>query len=537
MKVFHKILWLMTVLVLMSVSCGVGSFGGNSLNIVADESFKSLIEQRGLLKEFTNQTDVKTNVTYLSTIDAQNAVSNGEINGKKIDVYLAENDVFIPSKMESADFATTLISVFLSEKISNQIGWQPGSYHGMDEFKNHLNPNEINLITLNPGNDNNGMGFYSVLLSSYKPNPGTTLTMADVLDENIKNQGRDFYSKNSRTVGNTVEAIELYLQDKQNGSNQYNGITISESQAVDLLEKLPNDQKGYFFYLYDATMVTNAGIGCAKTDNLTNCQYLKKFLTSTEGQSLVANSNWRPYVTGTNPTTASLKTEYGFVLEPIFNYTPMPDLKVINEGIEAYVLYYRQAVVVDICADKSGSMDGNGGMKQLNEALSKIFGYSPETGNIDQAWLTLNKIYYSPLDNFIVHFFDSIVYPPMYLSGNDPATMSDFGKSVSSYGPSGGTSWHDCAKIALDTLLSYPDSSTRILMIMTDGTDENSIISKDDFINYWKQYGENIPVIAISFGTAADEIKYDSLGTHVNGQYYDGSANLSDAFRKAFGNQ
>lgn len=537
-----KLCYLLSLLIIASMvltACGGGVFGKGSLTIVADESLRTLIEDHQLLAKFESDENINIEVYYLPTVEAQNAVAAGMVEGETIDVYLAENNAFIPGNMDKADFATTLISVFLDSDVANKIGWVPGSSHGIGEFKAHLSPSEINLITLNPGNDNNGLGFYSALLSSYKKNPGTTLTMNDVLDEKIKAQGSDFYSKNGRTVSTTPEAISLYVQDKVGGANIYNAITISEAQAVDLLNALPVGETGYFFYLYDATMITTAGIGCVKEENLVNCQLLKKYLVDNDrGQAVIANSNWRPAIFGVNSTSVTLKPEHGFNQTPIFNYVPMPDVNVINKGIEAYVLYYRPTVVASICADKSGSMEGNGGIYQLNDALAKLFAYDQKEDLHNDKWLKENKIYYSESDTFIVRFFDDVIYSPYVHVGNQPAELSEFGKLISNNQGNGGTSWHDCMAIALDDLINnYTANSRRVLILMGDGDDRNSQWTKDDFINFWKEKGENIPVITIAFGNAANEISYDNFGKEVNGQYYDGSANLADAFRKAFGNQ
>lgn len=536
-KLFYPLSLLVIVSMLLA-ACGGGFIGRSSLTIVADESLRTLIENHKLLEGFESDENINTEVYYLPTVDAQNAVAAGTVGDETIDVYLAENNAFIPGNMDKADFATTLISVFLDSDVANKIGWTPGSSHGIGEFKSHLNPNEINLITLNPGNDNNGLGFYSALLTSYKKNPGTTLTMTDVLNSEIKTKGQDFYSKNSRTVSNTPEAISLYVQDKVNGTNQYNAITISEAQAVDLLNSLPAGETGYFFYLYDATMITTAGIGCVKEENLVNCQLLKKYLVDNDrGQVVIANSNWRPAIFGVTSTSATLSPEYGFSQTPVFNYVPMPDINVINQAVAAYVLY-RPSVVVSICADKSGSMGENGGMTQLNDALMKLFAYDPEKDQYNNEWLLKNKIFYAKDDTFIVRFFDDQIYPPNIHIGNDPTALASFGKQISYNYNSGGTSWHDCMAIALDDLVkNYSSTSRRILILMGDGDDYNSQWTKDNFVSFWKEKGENIPVITIAFGNAANEISYDNFGKDVNGQYYDGSANLADAFRKAFGNQ
>lgn len=534
MKKLFSIISLLAILTTFLSACTNGT-----LTIVADESLRSLIEEHKLLQEFEKKENINTNVYYLPTVDAQNAVAAGTVEGKEIDVYLAENNAFIPNQMDKADFATTLISVFLDEDIANKIGWTPGSSHGIDEFKTHLNPNEINLITLNPATENNGLGFYAALLSSYKRNPGTTLTMTDVLSEEIKSKGKDFYSKNDRTFGTTPEAIDFYVQDKVSGANEYNAIVISESYSVDLLNKLHASETGYFFYLKDATMITTAGIGCNKNDNLANCQTLKKYLiNSNQGQSVIANSNWRPAIFGVNPTQTYLKPENGFSLTPVFNYVPMPDITVINQGIEAYVLYYRPTVVVGICADKSGSMGSNGGIVQLNDALAKLFAYNPKTDSADNKWLRENKIFYSDFDKFIIRFFDDFPYEPMVHTGNDLSELSNFGRSVSYTNAQGGTAWRDCIQETLDDLVkNYPPSSRRIIILMGDGDDRDSNISLDTLISNWKTFGQNIPIISIGFGKAASQISYKNFGRYVNGQYYDGSTNLSEAFKKAYGNQ
>lgn len=531
MKQIWRVLVALIIASMVLTACG--GVLKPTLRFVADENLRTLFEKNPKILSGYDGANIK--IDYVPSDLA--GFSYGD--SAKYAGYITENSITMPKDFDKKDIANTLVSVYMSKSSSERVGWQPGTPHSVGEFKNLLSQKSLTLLTENPSIDNIALSFYFALVSSFKTNPGSTLTINDVLDESIRSQGSQFYSATARSTGTVKEAIDLYVSDKKNGTNELDAVTLSEVMAVELINSSADD--GYFYYLTNATMVMTAQIGCNKaSESLTDCQSFANYLgDSTVAQEEVAKTAWRPVAYGVNPTNQYLSENHGFMISPEFDYIPMPDQSVVTESVTAYVNYYRLSVNMEMCADRSGSMEQNGGYGRagLDDAMKKVFGYD------GLGWLHQNRIYYSNNDRFEVIFFANQIVEGKVHVGNNAEALKNFATDLVTFESidKDGTLLYDCAKVGLDKAVAYKrdnPNSRSVLILFTDGKDMYSSITKQDFIEYWKVNGDSIPVISITFGSSAKkEIGYEVFGKFVNGQFYSGDENLPDAFRKAFLNQ
>jgi Ca-activated chloride channel family protein len=66
------------------------------------------------------------------------------------------------------------------------------------------------------------------------------------------------------------------------------------------------------------------------------------------------------------------------------------------------------------------------------------------------------------------------------------------------------------------------------IVIMTDGKSQGTMST---FENAWRADGRRVPVFGVTFGSDADRSQLDNLARLTGGRVFDGTKNLTDAFR------
>jgi Ca-activated chloride channel family protein len=89
-----------------------------------------------------------------------------------------------------------------------------------------------------------------------------------------------------------------------------------------------------------------------------------------------------------------------------------------------------------------------------------------------------------------------------------------------------------CAERALATMKPYLDSGQYLpaVVIMTDGRSD----SHQGFNDAWRREGHDVPIFGVTFGDA-DKSQLDDLAELTRARVFDGSANLTEAFRSVRG--
>lgn len=500
-----------------------------SVSLVAGEISQGVLGKdcnTGLLGEFRQKTGICVTPKYLGPVDLLNSSK-----AKEADLYFAEDSIwFGPDAKDPTTIAKSIVVVGIDKNVAIKTDF------GIQDLTALVQKDTVKPVICNANRCNAGALFYVSLLTGLKENPGDILTVEDVKNEKIVAAGKAIYGKVARGSNSSQEAADVYLADKINNANLYNAIVVEEPIGADLNKRLVAAGKAplQFVYLIDGTATTNLTLayidkGATKKNSF---DALKVFLLDPKNQDKFAKAGFRGAVFGTKVSTDVLKEEWGLKVNPVFAYIPSPTTVTAQDALKQYIMYKRP-VMINICNDHSGSMDTNGGASGLIDAMTKIFDAKPN------GWRNTQKLEVNPSDKYVVYGFGDTTTAPHILESSDPEKMANFAKEVNAIPGLGGTALYDCAKVAYDYAAAFsvkkPEYAV-IVVLMTDGQNTKREYNRDNFIAYYNDQKLKLPIYAIAFGAdASKELGYENFGKKVNGLYYDGTKNLSDAFKQILG--
>ena len=531
------------IMLLLSVIISACAVAVPDFVLVADSSAKKYLGEdcnSGLLKLFKDKSKICVSVVYKDNVQI-NVLQETAVAGNNslgANAFLVADGVWLNEKLTSpVKVAETNIPFGVDSAKAVELGWIPGSAHGIGEVADLMSAGQLKTVVCNANQCNAGAMFFTGIVNRLKGDTGNPPTMADFNNQNIIDAAKQFYENVARSGASSDEAATIYLQDKVNDSNLYNAIVLEEPIGADLNTQLTTAGKSpvTFFYLKDANVVSSPTMGYLDNGNdQTKEVYnsLKEFMTGSEevgydAQKLIASTGWGSVAYGIASSTSVLKPEWGFVASPNVAFVPVPKRAVMIEAVRIYALYYKKPADIVIILDNSGSMQDNQGFEGLKEAIGKI---------TDLGWLANNQLYPSENDSIKVFLFGSRIQGPYIVTGNNQENLDAFRKQLfDDMGNFGATYLYDAAKIALDTAIENQNKAhNTVVVLMTDGVPTDGWERKQ-FINYYKQTGTTIPIISIAFGEdASRELGYDDFGKYVNGLYYDGS-DLVKAFAQVWG--
>jgi Ca-activated chloride channel homolog len=98
----------------------------------------------------------------------------------------------------------------------------------------------------------------------------------------------------------------------------------------------------------------------------------------------------------------------------------------------------------------------------------------------------------------------------------------------------GGTDFYTCGARALAAMKPTLDQGQHLaaIVIMTDGKSQGAMST---FEEPWHADGHRVPVFGVTFGDEADRSQLDNLARLTGGRVFDGTKNLTDAFRAVRG--
>ena len=401
----------------------------------------------------------------------------------------------------------------------------------------------------------------------------SNLTAEIIQQEYVRQCGKEIYDHIKSTNGSN-DAAKLVLNS---GSNGYNSLIAFDSALLGnsgLNAQIGGGNFFKFFYFKEATAKAKLAIGTkdfgkdqAKKDT---ANLLIEYFLSDNSQKEI---NLAGFTEGSSALVehydTAFKSEWGVSSNPVGVQIVNPPLS--NVATNALLIYrdmYKRTKITKACIDVSPSMledwmsiDINGEstsvyrIQALNRAILKI---------TDPKWLEEGQIVPGPGDVFEYYFF-SVATSDLVVSSIGPDTQPA-GKYIDSLiGPwnendpnsfnmyavtdrlsanldgfqSNGTEMFDCANTLLNQIKSNYNSETDyIIVILTDGQNNDKSVRGYEFYENWKAFGaNNITVIGIAFGTDGASINPGFTaqfnGTTIKG---DNDQELIDAFKNVLGN-
>jgi len=248
---------------------------------------------------------------------------------------------------------------------------------------------------------------------------------------------------------------------------------------------------------------------------------LQAFLLKPETQARIAETGRRVEFGRAKLLAADAATN----LDPSRAVTVVrpPEPAVIQKALAAYQDALRRPSLTALCLDLSGSMEGHG-ETQLSEAMRFLL-TPARTRELLVQW--------SKQDQILVLPFNDHVLWQASASGEEQAQAGLLTQTLGLHA-GGGTDFYTCGARALAAMKPTLDAGTHLaaIVIMTDGKSQGS---RTTFEQAWRADGGRVPVFGVTFGDEADRSQLDALAELTGGRVFDGTKNLTDAFRAVRG--
>ena len=128
--------------------------------------------------------------------------------------------------------------------------------------------------------------------------------------------------------------------------------------------------------------------------------------------------------------------------------------------------------------------------------------------------------------------FDDGITDVLYAEDDSDEALQDLYDQIADHEPGGGTDIYGPAAEAYAIASQYDLSEyTPAVILMTDG---QSMYNQYEFEDAVSEYGADIPVFSITFGDA-DPSQLEELAEMTGGRVFDGTKDLTEAFRNVKG--
>ena len=329
-----------------------------------------------------------------------------------------------------------------------------------------------------------------------------------------------------RSAGSSGWLADLYRDGEKTGAG-YDAMWNYEAVIKENNDKLIADRKEPLYAIYpeDGVSVGDSPLGFVDRGRGKEVESffldLQAFLLKSETQARVAATGRRVELGRAAPLKADAATN----LDPSRNLTIVrpPEPVVIQKALALYQEALRRPSLTALCLDLSGSMKGHG-EEQLLDAMRFLL-TPARTREVLVQW--------SKQDQILVLPFNERVLWTEKASG-DEQDQADLLARTLSLRADGGTDFYTCGARALAAMKPLLDGGQHLpaVVIMTDGKSQGAMST---FENAWRADGRRVPVFGVTFGDGADRSQLDSLAALTGGRVFDGTKNLTQAFRAVRG--
>ncbi|MGJ4940566.1 substrate-binding domain-containing protein [Bradyrhizobium sp. HKCCYLS1011] len=372
---------------------------------------------------------------------------------------------------------------------------------------------------------NSGASAYLAMLASAIGKPDL-IEAGDLEREGVVSTVRALLRGVERSAGSSGWLADLYREGERNGAH-YQAMWNYEAVIKETNDKLKADgfEQLYAIYPQDGVSVADSPLGFVDRGRGKEVEAffseLQEFLLKPETQARIAKTGRRVEL----GRAALLQGDPATNLDPSRPVTVVrpPEPKVIQVALNTYQEALRRPSLTALCLDLSGSMQGHG-ETQLLDAMRFL---------LTPARTREMLVQWSKQDEIIVLPFSDHVQWVTSASGNDQEQAALLKETLTLHA-GGGTDFYTCGARALAAMKPTLDAGSHLaaIVIMTDGKSQGS---RSTFEQPWRADGGRVPVFGVTFGDEADRTQLDALAKLTGGRVFDGTKNLTDAFRAVRG--
>jgi Ca-activated chloride channel family protein len=384
---------------------------------------------------------------------------------------------------------------------------------------------ELKFMMTSASQSNSGASAYFGFLYALLGNP-EYITKEDLHKPELKKEIRDLLSGIDRSSGSSGWLKDLFLKGNYDAMVNYESMIIETNQQLIQQGKEPL----YVIYPTDGLVIADSQLGYVDNGDKDKEAFFRKlqaYLLSAKVQGQLLQLGRRTGFAGELQDAPAnvFRSEWGIDTKKILSPIKLPGSEVILEALNLYQTAFRKPSLTVFCLDFSGSMDGNGGIKQVKKAMELL---------LDQKEARKYFLQASSDDRNIIIPFDDTILADWQVSGNTQDSLSVMLQNITDLSAGGGTDIYSPAIKGIDEIMQQ-DSGRYIsaIILMTDG-ESNTGKKFEDLQTSWTGSGKDIPIFAITFGDAS-ETQLRQITELTRGNIFDGKKDLVTAFRKAKG--
>ncbi len=499
---------------------GLGSRDGETLRILSGSENQKL---EPILEKCMEETGVEVEMDYKGSIDIMRELQNGAENYDAVwpasSMWISIGDEqHLVKHMESIYMTPVVFGI--RDSLAQELGFKDQDV-SVKDIQKSIEEKKMSFCMTSATQSNSGasayIGFLYALLGKQDG-----MTMEDLESDTLRTNIRELLGGVERSSGSSDWLKDMFLNGNYDAMVNYECLIIDADQQLTEEGREPL----YVVYPYDGLSLADSPLGYvdhgeeAKEEAFLEVQ---EFLLSEEIQKEIEATGRRINVNQVSEDNkAVFKEEWGINTDKILSPIQMPDAQVLMEALTVYQTSFKKPSLNIYCLDFSGSMDGKG-EKQLKEAMSEILIQENAAENLLQA---------SAGEVNTVIFFDHRILGTETAADDSDEALAELYEKIAAFKIGGGTDIYQAAAEGLKIASRYDlENYTPAIILMTDGRSDNHY---QTFLEAWEMYQEDIPVFSITFGDA-DPSQLEELAALTGGRVFDGTEDLTEAFRNVKG--
>ena len=480
-------------------------------------------ELETVIDECSQATGVEIEMDYKGSVDIMRALENGAEEYDAVwpasSIWLSMGDVDHLVK-HSQSISMTPVVFGIRDSLAEELGFKEKDVSVKDILA-AIQDGKMSFCMTSATQSNSGasayIGFLYALLGKQEG-----MTAEDLQGEQLRADITELLGGVERSSGSSDWLKDLFLKEDYDAMVNYECLIIDANRQLESEGKEPL----YIVYPYDGLSIADSPLGYVDHGDSQKeeaFQAVQQYLLSEEAQSEIEATGRRISANGVSDENKDVfNEEWGVDTERILSPIQMPDADVLMEALNLYQTSFKKPSLNIYCLDFSGSMEGTG-ETQLKDAMSQILLQENASKNFLQANAgEVNE----------VTFFDNTILDIERAADDSDEALAQLYQKVADFQIAGGTDIYNAAAQALAEASSYDlEKYTPAIILMTDGVSDYNYRT---FQNAWDTLGIDVPVFSITFG-AADPTQLEELAEATGGRVFDGTQDLTEAFRSVKG--
>ena len=480
-------------------------------------------ELETVIDECSQATGVEIEMDYKGSVDIMRELESGAEEYDAVwpasSIWLSMGDVDHLVK-HSQSISMTPVVFGIRESLAEELGFKEKDVSVKDILA-AIQDGKMSFCMTSATQSNSGasayIGFLYALLGKQEG-----MTAGDLKGEQLRADITGLLGGVERSSGSSDWLKDLFLKEDYDAMVNYECLIIDANRQLESEGKEPL----YIVYPYDGLSIADSPLGYVDHGDSQKeeaFQAVQQYLLSEEAQSQIEATGRRISANGVSDENRDVfKEEWGIDTERILSPIQMPDSDVLMEALNLYQTSFKKPSLNIYCLDFSGSMEGTG-ETQLKDAMSQILLQENASRNFLQA--NAGEV------NEVI-FFDNTILDIERAADDSDEALAQLYQKVADFQIAGGTDIYNAAAQALAEASSYDlEKYTPAIILMTDGVSEYNY---QTFQEAWDTLGIDVPVFSITFG-AADPTQLEELAEATGGRVFDGTQDLTEAFRSVKG--